>query len=169
MDDLSANEQWARNVAHKQNDAPEQGISREKAFELASEAERPILEILLRGGSPIRTNRAMLQAAKEVTTAIAEAAVCDCHTWPTISEMHEYVVALETKLRGHGSCVTYEQLSLAIDKHRNEAIAEAEARVWKRAIEIVANLPPPTVTTNTFSDCQNSALERLEAAKAGKK
>ena len=29
--------------------------------------------------------------------------ICDCHCWPTIAEMHEYVVALEQKLTGQHS------------------------------------------------------------------
>ena len=27
-----------------------------------------------------------------------ERSVCDCHTWPTVSELHDYVAALEAKL-----------------------------------------------------------------------
>lgn len=43
----------------------EQGITREQAMSLASDVERPILEILLRGGV-IKTNRGMLEAAREI-------------------------------------------------------------------------------------------------------
>lgn len=28
-----------------------------------------------------------------------ERSVCDCHTWPTVSELHDYTVALESKLK----------------------------------------------------------------------
>lgn len=52
---------------------PGQGITREQALEMVSEAERPILEILLRGG-PIKTNRFCLAAAREIVRAdVAEA------------------------------------------------------------------------------------------------
>lgn len=29
----------------------------------------------------------------------SEIFVCDCHTWPTVGEMHDYVEALERKIR----------------------------------------------------------------------
>jgi hypothetical protein len=29
---------------------------------------------------------------------VAERPVCDCHTWPTVKEMHDYCEALERKL-----------------------------------------------------------------------
>lgn len=44
---------------------PEQGITAERVIELATDAERPILEILMHGG-PIKTNRGMLKAAQEI-------------------------------------------------------------------------------------------------------
>jgi len=115
--------------------------------------------------------------ADKVTAAMNELAVCDCHTWPTISEMHDYVVALEKKLEGHGSCVTYEQLNLAIDKHRSEAvtaaIAEERAKVWDEAKDVIHGFLSPYAIPNTsitnVPKLINRLMAALEAAKAGKK
>lgn len=39
-----------------------------------------------------------------VNTPPNERAVCDCHTWPTISEMHDYTVAIEQRARHVETC-----------------------------------------------------------------
>jgi hypothetical protein len=37
--------------------------------------------------------------ANTISRHINSLAVCDCHTWPTVKEMHEYVVTLEEQYR----------------------------------------------------------------------
>lgn len=61
-------------------------------------------------------------AEAEIPDAVpVEESVCDCHTWPTIAEMHDYCVALETIVRG------------TRPEHRCKPIARAimdEGRDW---------------------------------------
>lgn len=49
---------------------PERGMTREQAFELASEYERPILEIIFNNIGTIRTNRSALKAAREIAACV---------------------------------------------------------------------------------------------------
>ena len=58
--------------------------------------------------------------------------VCDCHTWPTTKELHDYVVAVEEKLNQtqqerdarHKLCATYET-AREVNKH----VMELERRL----------------------------------------
>lgn len=41
---------------------------------------------------------------KVVDTPPNARAVCDCHTWPTVSKLHDYVVDLERRIRPEHKC-----------------------------------------------------------------
>jgi hypothetical protein len=106
-------------------------------------------------GDPARGEMASI-----IVEAFRDLPVCDCHTWPTVEEMHDYCVAIEKELVRLREPVGDEEIGQLLAEYRQELQMKGG---WSGKHRLVAALEREHRVRKMLEQSLRRIQERAEA------